>query len=219
MPMRRLGRLTHDPMDTTKRNLKTLPWADAGKAALARYLGEKPSAEDLARVETCQVTPLEYLEKPHLRDWSLSNEVLWMFGNLMATLDETLDTETALKVAYAAGLTHGKRWLGTFLSSHGLSGGPEAMAMWNDTGHSGAGPRTMTALFARYDDELVEVVRTVDAFNLHTDKQSPAALAFFDGLHDGYQAADPKLSYAEELVLERPDGGVAYIHRYWYLPE
>jgi hypothetical protein len=219
MTLRRLGRVSHDPLDTTKRNLKPLPWAQTTRAALTRYREQQPSPEDLARVAGCQVTPLEFLENPHLRDWALANEVVWMFGNLMTTLEQTLDAETARKVAYAAGLTHGKRWLGTFLSGQGLSGGAKAMAMWNDTGHSSAGPRTMAGLFARYDEELVEVVRTEDAFNVHTSKESAVAMAFFDGLVDGYKAADPKLSYVEEMVRERPGGGVDFVLRYWYLPE
>src|SRR5579862_7708053 len=131
MTLRRLGRMSGDPLDTTGRNLKPLPWVEKTNPALMRYRELQPSPEDLARVAACQVTPLEYLENPHLRDAALGNEVAWMFGNLMATLDETLDAETARKVAYAAGLTHGKRWLGTFFSSHGLSGGTKAMAMWN----------------------------------------------------------------------------------------
>ena len=219
MTLRRLGRVSRDPLDTTKRNLKTLPWAETTRAALTRYREQQPSPEDLARVRACQITPLEYLENPHLRDQALGNEVMWMFGNLMATLEQTLDAESARKVAYAAGLTHGKRWLGTFLSGQGLTGGAKAMAMWNDTGHTSAGPRQMTGLFARYDEELVEVVHAEDSFDMHTGKESAVAMAFFDGLVDGYKAVDPKLSYVEELVRERPGGGVEFVHRYWYLPE
>lgn len=219
MTLRRLGHVRHDPLDTSKRDLKTLPWAEAARVALQRYRAEEPSDEDLERVASCRVTPLEYLENPHLRDWALGNEVVWMFGNLLTTIERTLDAESARALAYAAGVTHGQRWLGTFLSSNGLSGGTKAMAMWNDTGHASAGPRTMAALFARYDDELVEVVRTGEAFNIHTAKDSPVAMAFFDGVADGYKAADPALSYVEELVRERSDGIAEIVHRYWYLPQ
>ena len=87
--------------------------------------------------------------------------------------------------------------------------------MWQDTGHAAAGH--LTALFARYDDELVETVRGDDSFN--TGKQSPVAQAFFDGLVDGNKAADPALSHVEELVRERSDGGLEVVHRYWYRAE
>jgi hypothetical protein len=219
MTLRRLGRVSQDPLDTTKRNLQPLPWAQTTQAALTRYREQQPSPADLARVAACQVTPLEYLQNPYLRDWALSNEVMWMFGNLMATLDQALDEETARKVAHAAGITHGKRWLSTFLAGQGLTGGVKAMAMWNDTGHTSAGPRQISGLFARYDEELVEVVHAVDSFEMHTGKESPASMAFFDGLVEGYQLADPKLSYVEELLRERADGGVEFVHRFWYLPE
>jgi hypothetical protein len=56
-----------------------------------------------------------------------------MFRNFLVSLEQTLDEESAGKVAYAAGLAHGQRRLGTFLSGQGLPGGVESMARWQDT--------------------------------------------------------------------------------------
>ena len=215
MSLRRLGRVKQDPLDTSKHSLKPLPWAEQAGEALKCYHEHQPRDEDLARVAACQTTPQEFLENPRLRVRAMEHELAWMFGNLMATLEKALDSETACRVAYAAGFTHGKHWVSTFLSGNGLIGGPRAMAMWQDTGHSAAGH--LTALFARYDEQLVETVNTEDSF--HTGKLSPVAMAFFDGLVDGNKAADPKLSYVEEMVRERPGGGFEVVHRYWYLED
>jgi hypothetical protein len=201
-----------DPLDTSARNLKPLPWARSAGEALRRYRERQPGPQDLERVAACQTTPEEFLDNPQLRVRAMEHELAWMFGNLMTVLEETLDRQTACKVAYAAGRRHGKHWLGTFLSGNGLAGGPEAMAMWQDTGHSAAGH--LTALFAHYDEELVETVSTDDSFN--TGTLSPVAMAFFDGLIDGNKAADPGLSYVEELTRERSDGALEVVHRYWY---
>ena len=92
------------------------------------------------------------------------------------------------------------------------------MAAWQDTSHSSAGARHASALFVHYDQELVEVVRTEDSFGMHTGDEPPNVTAFFDGMIDGYHAADPALSCVEELVRERNDGSIEFVHRFWYLP-
>ncbi len=130
---------------------------------------------------------------------------------------QTVDAPTARAICYAAGLAHGKRRLGTFLAGCGSAGGVKAMAAWQDTSHSSAGARHSTALFARHDSELVEVVRTEDSFGMHTGDVPPNVTAFFDGLIDGYHLADPLLSCVGELVRERPDGTLEFVHRFWYL--
>jgi len=68
------------------------------------------------------------LENPHLKVRALENELAHMFRNFLVTLEQTLDQEGARKVAYTAGLAHGKRRLGTFLNGQGLPGGVESMA-------------------------------------------------------------------------------------------
>jgi hypothetical protein len=219
MTLRRLGRVVHDPLDATRRDLKTLPWADGLKAPLSRYRAQQPTAQDLGRVDAYQVGPLEMLETPHVRVRALEGELAHMFATLMATLEATLDADSARKVAYAAGRTHGARRLGTFLAGQGLPGGPRTMAMWQDTAHASAGARHTSALFVHYDDELVEVVRTEDSFGAHTGEESATTMAFFDGFMDGYKVMDPLLSHVEELTRERSDGVVEFIHRFWYLPE
>jgi hypothetical protein len=219
MPMSRLGRLSQDPLDRTKRKLETLPWADETGAALARYREQQPGSQELARVAAYQTTPREFFDNPHLRVQALENELAHMFRTFLAALEQTLDSESACRVSYAAGLAHGKRRLSTFLRGQELPGGAKSMAMWQDTAHSSAGARHTTALFVRYDDELVEVVRTEDSFGSSTGKQSAVAMAYFDGFMDGYQAVDPRLSRVEELTRERPDGGVEFVHRFWYQPE
>ena len=93
------------------------------------------------------------------------------------------------------------------------------MAAWQDTSHSSAGSRHASALFVRHDAELVEVVRTEDSFGMHTGEEPANAKAFIDGLIDGYHEADPSLSYVEELVRERPNGNLEFVHRFWYLPK
>jgi hypothetical protein len=219
MPLRRLGRVRQDPLDSSKRQWKTLPWAEAGAAALARYRDQQPSAEEFARAEAYLTTPTEFLENPHLKIRMLETELGHMFRTFLAALEQTLDPEGARKVAYAAGLAHGTRRLGSFIKGQGLPGGAKTMAMRQDSAHSAAGPRHTTALFARYDDELVEVVRTEDSYGAHTGKESEVQMAFFDGFIDGYKAADPSLSEVEELVRERPDGRLEFIHRFWYRPK
>jgi hypothetical protein len=158
------------------------------------------------------------LENPHLKVRALENELAHMFRNFLVSLEETLDEERARKVAYAAGLAHGKRRLGTFLSGQGLPRGVESMAMWQDTAHASAGARHTTALFARYDDEVIEVTRTEDSFG-SVGQQSPATMAYCDGFIDGYQSVDPQLSHVEELWRERPDGRTEFVARFWYLPK
>jgi hypothetical protein len=108
--------------------------------------------------------------------------------------------------------------LGTFLSAQGLPGGVESMAMWQDTAHASAGAQHTTALFARYDDEVIEVTRTEDSFG-SVGQQSPATKAYFDGFIDGYQSVDPQLSHVEELWRERLDGQTEFVARFWYLPK
>lgn len=195
-----------------------LPWADATAEALARYREEQPAPEELKRVDAYQVTPAEMLDKPHLKVHAVENELAHMFRNFLVSLERTLDEEGACKVAYAAGLAHGKRRLGTFLSGQGLPGGVESMAMWQDTAHASAGPRHATALFARYDEEVIEVTRTEDSFG-SVGQQSPVTMAYFDGFVDGYQSIDPQLSRVEELRRERPDGTTEYVTRFWYLSQ
>lgn len=219
MPLHRLGRVTQDASATQNRNLKTLPWAESASGPLARYRAQQPNSDDVARAEAYQIDPVEFFEKPHLRVRTLEGELAHMFRTMLHAMEQTLDAESACKVAYAAGLAHGKRRLGTFVAGQRLPGGPKTMAMWQDTAHSAAGVRHTSALFVRYDDELVEVVRTEDSFGAHTGKESAAMMAFFDGFMDGYKAVDPSLSYVEELVRERADGALEFVHRFWYLPE
>jgi hypothetical protein len=217
MPVRRFGLVTQDPSDVVTRQLATLPWADTTAKALARYREQQPTAEELGRVDAYQATPVEMLENPHLKVRAVENELAHMFRNFLVSLEQTLDEEDARKVAYAAGLAHGKRRLGTFLSGQGLPGGVESMAMWQDTAHASAGARHTTALFARYDDEVIEVTRTDDSFG-SVGQQSPATVAYFDGFIDGYQSVDPQLSHVEELWRERPDGKTEFVVRFWYQP-
>jgi hypothetical protein len=218
MPVHRFGLVTQDPPDVAARQLRTLPWADETAKALARYREQQPTAEELGRVDAYQTTPVEMLENPHLKVRALENELAQMFRNFLVSLEQTLDEEGARKVAYAAGLAHGKRRLGTFLSGQGLPGGVESMVMWQDTAHASAGARHTSALFARYDDEVVEVTRTEDSFG-SVGQQPPATTAYFDGFIDGYQSVDPRLSHVEELWRERPDGRTEFVARFWYRPE
>ncbi|PZU09080.1 hypothetical protein [Sphingomonas sp.] len=218
MALTRLGHVAYTATDAATAGFKTLPWVDEVVGALQSYRDQQPSAEDLARVDNYQVTPLEYFKNPHLRVRALENEAGHMFRNMIAQMDEHLDEEMARTVAYAAGLAHGKRRMSSFMNGQKLDGGPEAMAKMQDTGHSAAGPRHTTALFAHYNDQLVEVARTEDSYGAHTGKESPATSAFFDGFIDGYMATDPKLVRIEELHRDRPDGRTEFVHRFWYAP-
>ena len=219
MPLTRLGKVTNDPLDTSRRSFKKLPWAEPGAAALAKYRKQQPSAAELADAENYKISPVDFLENPHLRVRTLENELAHMFRTWMTAIEKNLDAPTAHKVAYAAGLAHGTRRLGTFISALGLPPGTHTMAMRQDTAHAAAGVRHTSALWAQYDEELVEVVRTEDSFGAHTGKESEVQMAFFDGFIDGYKAADPTLTRVEELVRERPDGGVEFVHRFWYQPK
>ena len=216
MPLHRLGRVTQDPVDTSKRPMKTLPWAQEGSGALARYRDEQPSAGDIARARTYAMSPVEFLHNPHFRVRTLEDELGHMFRTWLTAVETTTDLETARKIAYAAGLAHGTRRLGTFIQDLGLPGGTATMAMRQDTAHAASGVRHTSALWAKYDDELVEVVRTEDSFGAHTGEESRTQVAFFDGFIDGYMAADPSLIRVEELTRERADGRVEFVHRFWY---
>jgi hypothetical protein len=217
MPLDRLGRVTHNPSQTSHKDLKYLPWSQSGKEALSKYRAQQPSPEQLAKVDAYALSPLEYLESPHLRVRSLENELAHMYRTWLQAVEQTLDPDTARKVAYAAGLIHGTRRLGTFRKALTLPGGTETMAMWQDTAHASAGSKHTSALWVRYNEELVEVVRTEDSFAAHSGKEeSEAQKAFFDGFIDGYKAADPSLSRVEEITRERVDGRVEYVHRFWY---
>ena len=216
MPFTRLGQIGHDPLEARARDLKPLPWADETQAAAERYRAAQPSDADLARVDNYEITPLEYFENAHLRVRALENELGFMYRNWITTVEQQLDEATACKVAYAAGLSHGKRRMGKFLTGHKQPGGPESMAMLQDYGHSSAGPRHATALFARYDDGLVEVSRTEDSYGAHTGEESAVVKAFFDGFADGYMATDPRLKRVEEMTRARADGRTEFVHRFWY---
>jgi hypothetical protein len=218
METNRYGLVDQDPSDTTRRDLTTLPWAEETAQALTHYRAAQPSPAELARVDAYETTPAEMLANPHLKVRAIENELAHMFGNFLISLETTLDEESATKVAYAAGLAHGKRRLSTFLAGQGLSGGVKAMAMWQDTAHASAGARHTSALFARYDDELVEVVRTEDSFG-SVGQQSPSTKAYFDGFVEGYHAVDPQLSGVDELWRTRPDGATEFVARFWYLPQ
>ena len=218
MSLHRYGLVSEDPSDTAGRALTTLPWAEEATAALARYRAEQPSPAELARVDAYQTTPTEMLGNPHLKVRAIENELAHMFRNFLVSLEQNLDAESARKVAYAAGLAHGKRRLGTFLSGQGLQSGAETMAMWQDTAHASAGARHTSALFARYDREVVEVVRTEDSFG-SVGLQSTTTAAYFDGFIDGYKSIDPQLSHVDELRRKRPDGTTEFVARFWYLPE
>lgn len=116
MPVHRFGLVTEDPLDVAARQLTTLPWADATTKVLERYRAEQPTAEELGRVDAYQSTPVEMLENPHLRVRALENELAHMFHNFLASLEQTLDEESARKVADAAGPAHGK-WRTSTVSS------------------------------------------------------------------------------------------------------
>jgi hypothetical protein len=218
MPVHRFGLVRQDPSDTVSRPLTALPWADTTAEALAEYRAAQPALGELERVDAYQTSPAEMLQNPHLKVRALENELAHMFRNFVASLEQALDEESARKVSYAAGLAHGKRRLGTFLTGPGLPGGAESMAMWQDTAHASAGARHTSALFARYDEEVVEVTRTEDSFG-SVGQQSPAMTAYFDGFIDGYQSVDPRLSHVEELRRERPDGQTEFVTRFWYRPQ
>lgn len=216
VPLYRLGRVAQDPVDTTKRNMKSLPWVQEGIEALAQYRNDQPNAEDIARARTYAMSPVEFLHNPHFRVRTLEDELGNMFRTWLTAVESTADVETAKKIAYAAGLAHGTRRLGTFIKDLGLSGGTVTMAMRQDTAHAASGVRHTSALWAKYDEELVEVVRTEDSFGAHTGKESETQVAFFDGFIDGYMTADPSLIRVEEMTRERPDGRVEFVHRFWY---
>jgi hypothetical protein len=86
------------------------------------------------------------------------------------------------------------------------------------TAHASAGARHTSALFARYDHEMVEVTRTEDSFG-SVGEQSPTIQAYFDGFVDGYRTVDPRLTHAEEFRRERPDGTTEFVVRFWYAAE
>ena len=108
--------------------------------------------------------------------------------------------------------------LARYRQRQALPGGPESMARWQDTAHASAGARHTSALFARYDHEMVEVTRTEDSFGA-VGEHSPTTQAYFDGFIDGYKTVDPRLSHAEEFRRERPDGATEYVVRFRYTPE
>ncbi|MBF6271596.1 hypothetical protein [Nocardia farcinica] len=218
MPLTRLGRVNGGTKDPSSQELTHLPWAESTAVALDLYREQLPSADERARVAEYRTTPREFLENPHLRVEALENELAHSFDLLWRALEETVDVDTACRISYAAGMIHGKRRLGTFLAGRGSGGGAESMAMWQDTAHSSAGPRHTTALFARYSEELVEVVRTDDSFGTTRKAESPARAAFFDGFIDGYRAVDPALIAVEEMTREAADGTVETVHRFWYRP-
>jgi hypothetical protein len=95
MPLRRLGLVDAGQAATGQTDLEFLPWKGAVSDALARYVEQQPSAGDLARVEACQVSPLEYLENPHLTIKALESEKTLMFLDCMKAIGELLDEETA----------------------------------------------------------------------------------------------------------------------------
>lgn len=218
MAVHRRGLVADDPPDSSERQLSTLPWAASAATALTHYRQQQPTAEDLARVDACQTTPMEMLRNPQLKVRAIENELALLLRTFIASLGDTLDEDSACQVAYAAGLAHGTRRLRTFLHGQTLPGGPESMARWQDTAHASAGARHTSALFARYDHELVEVTRTEDSFG-SVGEQSPTIQAFFDGFIDGYKAVDPRLSHVEEFRRERSDGEQEFVVRFWYSPE
>jgi len=216
MPLNRLGLVSGTQSSTGYDDLVYVEWKDAIAERFASYLEQQPSAEDLARVEAYQVSPTEFFENPHLRIKALESEGAHMFKAWMSAIGEVLDEATACKVAYTVGRTHGKRRLTTFRQGQGLPPGSKTMAMWQDTGHSSAGTKHMSALFAIYNDKVVEISRTEDSFGAHTGKEPEAMKAFFDGFIDGYQDADPDLRFVEELTRKLPDGRLEFVHRFWY---
>ncbi|HEX7781745.1 MAG TPA: hypothetical protein VF509_02955 [Sphingobium sp.] len=216
MPLRRLGLVDAGQAVTGQTDLEFLPWKDATSAALARYAEQQPSAQDLARVDANQVSPLEYLENPHLTIKSIEREKTLMFGDWMKAIGEALDEETACKVAYQAGLNYGKRRLTTFREGQGLPPGSKTMAMYQDAGHASAGMKQTSALFAKFNDNLVEISRTEDPFDAHTREEQATMKAFFDGFIAGYMEADSALRSVEELMRTLPDGRIEFVHRFWY---
>jgi hypothetical protein len=64
----------------------------------------------------------------------------------------------------------------------------------------------------------LKVPRTHDSFG-SVGQRSPATMAYFDGLIDGYQSVDPQLSQVEELWGDRPDDKTEFVARFWYLPK
>jgi hypothetical protein len=216
MPLNRRGMIEQEDADVACRNLKPLPWAAETQEALARYQAEQPSAEELRKVEAYEFAPEDYFERPHLRVKSLESQLAHMFRTWLQAVEANLPEQDACKVAYAAGLSHGSRRLSTFLKREDLPQGTEMMAMFQDTAHASAGARHASALFARYDDELVEISRTEDSFGAHGGEESPGLRAFFDGFIDGYQQADPALTSVEEMTRKLPNGKVRFIHRFWY---
>lgn len=203
-------------MSTGQTDLDFLPWKDQASEALARYAAQQPSAEDLARAEAYQVDPPEFFENPHLTIKAIESEKTLMFGDCMQAIGKVLDKETACKVAYQAGLNYGKRRLSNFREGQGLPPGPKTMAMYQDAGHASAGMKQTTALFARFNDKLVEVSRTEDPFDAHVGEERPTMTAFFDGFVAGYMEADPTLRSVEELTRTLPNGRIEFVHRFWY---
>ena len=194
--------------------LSHLPWAD--DARLEAYRARMPGAELVSRVDALQVTPPEFLESPTLVIRALENALAQMLQNWMEAAAETLDQDTACRLSRAAGQAHGKRVLGTYLREHGLKGGPKAMVGWQDTSHAMRGPRHTSALYARYSEKLVEVVRTEDSMNSMSVERPPILQAFLDGVVEGYQAADPSLLKIEEFVRSNDRGQTEYVHLYTF---
>ena len=61
MPLRKLGRVKKDPVDTKKRQMKTLAWADA--AALNRFRENQPSQQDLEKAQRAAEAIFPKIEK------------------------------------------------------------------------------------------------------------------------------------------------------------
>lgn len=213
---RKLGRVGKDPLDKSKRNMKSLPWREEMEPAYEAYKAEQPSQEEIEKVRDYAIAPIEIFKNPHLRVKSVELELAHLYRAAIGAIIDLLDEDTACKVAYEFGKRHGARRLSTFYKGHNLSGGVEAMAMWQDYAHATVGPMHTSALFADYDHEMVEVSRTENSFGSAVGVTSPVEVAFASGFSQGYKSVDPSLSYIEELIFDRPDGTVEYVHRFWF---
>lgn len=191
-----------------------LPWADLTQ--LRAFRDRQPDEALLARVDTVVATPPEFLENPLLTIRALENSLAQMLQNWMGAAAELLDPEMGCALSHAAGVAHGRRVLGTYLSENGLSGGARAMAGWQDTSHAMRGPRHASALFARYSDKYVEIVRTDDSMKSMAADRPAILQAFLDGVIVGYQQADPSLLKVEELLRENAAGETEYVHIYTF---
>jgi hypothetical protein len=121
-----------------------------------------------------------------------------------------LGREKALALAETYGKEAGKIGYGSFLRGHNLTGGPRAMAMYQDLAHARRGYQHASALFAQYDDHEVRVTRTNCQY-FSKERGTPDAYteAIERGMCAGYIEIDPSLERIDNprcLCKGTPEG-------------